>query len=50
MPEAKKASDILICTKCGDRVLAVVVKEKGWKECPLCGGKYVEEKTPPIVT
>ena len=39
------ASDILVCSnsKCGDRVLAIVAKEKGWEKCPLCGGKYAEE-------
>lgn len=36
-------SDILVCSKCGDRVIAVVAKEAGLEGCPLCGGKYAEE-------
>jgi len=38
-------SDILVCSKCGDRVIAVAAKEAGLEKCPLpgCGGKYAEE-------
>lgn len=36
-------SDILVCSKCGDRILALAAEEAGIKKCPLCGGKYVEE-------
>jgi len=37
------AGDILVCSKCGDRVLALAAKDAGLEKCPLCGGKYVEE-------
>lgn len=39
MPEVKKAGDILVCSKCGDRVLVLAAEEAGLKKCPLCEGE-----------
>lgn len=44
------ASDILVCPKCGDRVLTSAAKDAGLEKCPYCKVAYKEEKTAPVVT